>query len=120
MNRPTYFEILGEDPRKLGEFYQAVFDWEVATGGGEQQSYFMVTTGPAGTPGINGGLMGQHFKQNVINTHDVENLEEALKKIKTAGGKAVHGPTEIPEVGTHYYCEDPQGNMFGILQGYKE
>jgi predicted enzyme related to lactoylglutathione lyase len=118
MNRPTYFEILGEDPRKLGEFYEAVFGWKAATWGGEEQAYFTVTTGPESTPGINGGLMKRHFKQNVINTHDVGNLEAALEKIKAAGGKLVHGPNEVPEVGMHCYCEDPQGNMFGILEGF--
>jgi predicted enzyme related to lactoylglutathione lyase len=118
MNRPTYFEILGDDPRKLGEFYAEVFGWEVATWGGEEQSYFMVTTGAEGTPGINGGLMGRHFKQNVINTHNVESLDAALERIKQAGGKLLHGPNEVPEVGMHCYCEDPQGNLFGILEAF--
>lgn len=120
MNRPTYFEILGEDPRKLAEFYAAVFEWEAALWGGEQQTYFSVTTGPEGTAGINGGFMKRHFTQNVINTHDVEDLDAALEKIKAAGGKLVHGPSEVTNVGMHCYCEDPQGNMFGILQAFTE
>jgi predicted enzyme related to lactoylglutathione lyase len=120
MNRPTYFEILGEDPRKLSEFYKAVFSWEVQTWGGEEQAYFMVTTGPEGTPGINGGLMGRHFKQNVINTHNVEKLETALERIKAAGGKLVNGPNEVTGVGMHCYCEDPQGNLFGILEANEQ
>ena len=120
MNRPTHFEILGDDPAKLGEFYTEIFNWEIADWGGEEQAYFLATTGPEGTLGINGGLMERHFKQNVINTHDVENLDTALEKIKAAGGKKVHGPTEVPEVGMHCYCEDPQGNMFGIIEGFKK
>lgn len=119
MNRPTYFEILADDPRKLSEFYQAVFNWEVAAWGGEDQSYFMVTTGPEDAPGINGGLMGRHFRQNVINTHDVEDINSALERIEAAGGKLVHGPNEVPGVGMHCYCEDPQGNLFGILEAFE-
>jgi predicted enzyme related to lactoylglutathione lyase len=26
------------------------------------------------------------------------------------------GPNEIPGVGLHAYCADPEGNLFGILQ----
>ena len=118
MNRPTYFEILGDDPRKLGSSILRYLAGKQPTWGGEEQAYFMVTTGPEGTPGINGGLMKRHFKQHVINTHDVENLDAALEKIKAAGGKLVHGPNEVPEVGMHCYCEDPQGNLFGIIEGF--
>jgi predicted enzyme related to lactoylglutathione lyase len=120
MNRPTHFEILGDDPAKLSEFYQEIFGWEINAWGGEEQAYFLATTGPEGTPGINGAVMSRQFTQNVILTHDVENLDAALEKIKAAGGKLFHGPTEVPEVGMHCYCEDPQGNMFGILEGFTE
>ncbi|MEK7806951.1 MAG: hypothetical protein AAB528_04365, partial [Chloroflexota bacterium] len=54
------------------------------------------------------------FPQQTINT--VESLEETLKKVEPAGGKKVHGPMEIPGIGTHAYCTDPGGNMIGILQ----
>ena len=39
-----------------------------------------------------------------------------LEKVEAAGGKKVHGPNEIPGVGVHAYCADPEGNLFGILQ----
>ena len=36
MNRPTHFEILGEDPAKLGEFYKEIFNWDIAVWGSEE------------------------------------------------------------------------------------
>jgi predicted enzyme related to lactoylglutathione lyase len=75
-----------------------------------------VTTGPEGTPGIDGGIMGRHLPQAVINTIQVESMDETLSKIEGAGGKKVHGPEEIPGVGLHAYCADPGGNLFGIMQ----
>ncbi len=115
MPRPLHFEILVDDPERAVEFYGSVFGWEVAKWEGPQ-TYWMVTTGPAGTPGIDGGLMHRHFQQPVINTIEVASLEETIRKVEEAGGKKVSGPQEIPEVGLHAYCEDPAGVMFGILQ----
>jgi predicted enzyme related to lactoylglutathione lyase len=67
-------------------------------------------------PGIHGAIMHRHFSQAVINTVEVDSLEETLQKIAAAGGKKIHGPEEIPGVGTHAYCEDPEGNLFGVMQ----
>jgi predicted enzyme related to lactoylglutathione lyase len=115
MNRPVHFEILADDPGKIADFYQKVLDWKVATWQGPQ-TYWLVTTGPEGTSGINGGIMKRHFAQAVINTVAVQSLDETIKKIETEGGKKVHGPNEIPGIGLHAYCADPEGNLFGILQ----
>jgi predicted enzyme related to lactoylglutathione lyase len=115
MNRPTYFEILAADPEKLAEFYAQVFGWDVQSGAAGQ-AYWPVRTGPPTDTGINGGFMGEHFGQPVINTIEVESSDEVLAAIVSHGGEVVHGPNEIPGVGTHAYCRDPQGVMFGILQ----
>jgi predicted enzyme related to lactoylglutathione lyase len=111
----VYFEILGDQPEKLVAFYKDIFGWETATGDGPQ-AYWRVTTGPEGTPGIDGGIMGRHLSQAVINTIQVASMDETLSKIEQAGGKKVHGPEEIPGVGLHAYCSDPEGNLFGIMQ----
>ncbi len=114
MNRPVHFEILGEDPAKLSGFYKDVFGWEIATWDGPQ-GYWLATTGQDG-PGINGGFMERHFPQAVINTIEVKSMAECVAAIETAGGKKIHGPQEIPGVGNHAYCADPEGNMFGLLE----
>jgi uncharacterized protein len=115
MNRPVHFEILGDDPAALAGFYRDLFGWEIATWEGPQ-GYWMATTGADDEPGINGGFMHRHFPQAVINTITVDSVENVIAKVEAAGGTRVHGPDEIPAVGTHAYCTDPQGNMFGILQ----
>jgi uncharacterized protein len=115
MGRPVHFEILGEDPARLGEFYRAVFNWEIASWDGPQ-GYWLATTGLEGDRGINGGFMHRHFPQPVINTVGVASLEETLAKVEQAGGSLVQGPHEIPGVGLHAYCQDPEGILFGVLQ----
>ena len=115
MPRPVHFEILATDPKRVSDFYRDALGWEIASWG-EQQTYWLVTTGAEGTPGINGGIMHRHFPQAVINTVAVESLEAALARIVAAGGQKVHGPNEIPEIGLHAYCADPEGNLFGVLE----
>ena len=119
MKRPVHFEILTDDPEKAADFYRQVFDWEISTWGGEQ-AYWLVTTGPDDEPGINGAIMHRHFDQAVVNTQDVESLADALERIDGAGGKVVQGPNEIPGVGTHAYCADPEGNLFGVMEPVQE
>ena len=118
MQRPTHFEILTEHPEEMSAFYRDVFGWQVATWD-DPQSYWMVTTGGEGTPGINGGIMARHFPQAVINTVMVDDLEATVAKVESAGGKKVHGPNEVPDVGLHAYCTDPDGNFFGIMQPFQ-
>lgn len=116
MKRPVHFEILADDPEKVAAFYKEVFDWEIATWGGGEQVYWLVTTGPDDEPGINGGIMNREFDQAVINTLEVESLDQALEKIEAAGGRKIHGPNPIPDVGMHAYCADTEGNLFGVLE----
>jgi predicted enzyme related to lactoylglutathione lyase len=118
MNRPVHFEILADEPKKVAEFYGKLFGWKVASWEGPQ-AYWLVKTGEQDAPGINGGIMHRHLGQAVINTVEVESLEAMLAKLETAGGKKVHGPEEIPGIGLHVYCADPEGNLFGMIQSAK-
>jgi predicted enzyme related to lactoylglutathione lyase len=115
MSRPVHFEILSPNPEKAIEFYREVLGWQPAIAEGPQ-TYWLLTTGPEGTRGINGGIMHRHFPQPVINTVGVASLAETIAKVEAAGGKLVHGPMEIPGIGTHAYCTDPDGTYFGVLE----
>jgi hypothetical protein len=115
MSRPVHFEVLTEHPEQIAEFYHAVLGWQFSQGGGSQP-YWLADTGTSSAPGINGAIMGRHFPQAVINTIEVESLDETIRKVEAAGGRKVHGPGDIPGVGLHAYCADPDGNLFGVLQ----
>jgi predicted enzyme related to lactoylglutathione lyase len=115
MNRPVHFEILADDPDKVGAFYHEVLGWTVNTWDGGEQRYWLVDTGSE-EPGIHGGLMKREFDQAVINTVEVESLDAMLARVEAAGGRMVHGPNDIPGVGRHAYCADPEGNLFGLMQ----
>ena len=114
--RPIHFEILVDDARTAIDFYQSVFEWQIEDWEEGVEQNWLVTTGPEQVPGINGAIMNRHFSQAVINTVEVGSLELTLEKVQAAGGKKVHGPSEIPGVENHAYCADPEANLFGILQ----
>lgn len=124
MNRPVHFEIISKDPEKSAEFYKNAFGW--SSNSIPQMRYWMVMTDKdkSTVPGINGGIMSDADAKNVfkeqvpayICTIDVENIDEAIEKVKLAGGTLVNEKMDIPTVGWHVYCKDIDGNIFGMLQ----
>lgn len=115
MHRPVYFEILADDLEKATIFYRDIFGWQIDPPQADEK-YRRITTGSDDSPGINGGLMGRHFQQGVINTIKIDSLADYILHVEAYGGKLVHGPTQIPGVGQHAYCTDPEGNFFGLLE----
>ena len=51
-----------------------------------------------------------------INTIDVPSVDESVTKILAAGGKVLRPKMAVPGVGYMAYCEDTEGNVFGIMQ----
>jgi predicted enzyme related to lactoylglutathione lyase len=116
MSRVIHFEIPANDPDKLSDFYKKVFGWKFEKWGGPME-YWMVTTGAEGQPGINGGFMRKQGPvSGTTNTIDVDSLDESVKSVKNAGGKVVMEKTPIPTVGYFAYLQDPEGNIFGVMQ----
>ena len=77
----------------------------------------MVNTGAEGTPGINGGLLRKQGPVSATtNTIGVESVDAAVTAVTNAGGKLVTAKTPIPTVGYFAYCQDPEGNLFGVMQ----
>jgi uncharacterized protein len=116
MSRIVHFEIPADNPERAAAFYKKAFGWKIEKWPGPMD-YWLVNTGAEGTPGINGGLLkrGDPVKATT-NTVDVETVEGALAAVASAGGKAVMPKTPIPGVGYFAYCQDTEGNLFGVMQ----
>ena len=116
MSRVIHFEIPANDPDKLSDFYKKVFGWKFEKWGGPME-YWMVNTGAESQPGINGGFMRKQGPvTGTTNTIGVESVDESVKSVKNAGGKVVMEKTPIPTVGYFAYLQDPEGNVFGVMQ----
>ena len=128
MNRVVHFEIHAKDPSKLDQFYNEVFGWKITNLGEQMGNYRMVETGESTPgekwPGINGGITprrgepaasGQPVNAFVC-TISVDDLDNYLPKVKSAGGTLAVDKMDVPGVGWLAYCKDPEENIFGILQ----
>ena len=110
MPRVVHFEIYGDNPEKLIKFYEKVFGWKFEKWG--PLDYWIIMTGEG--PGIDGGLGKE--KSPGINTIDVPDVDEYLKKIERDGGTVVTPKTTLPGIGYLAYFKDPEGNVFGIMK----
>ena len=116
MGRVIHFEIPADNPQRAIDFYSKVFQWQFQKWDGPTD-YWMVSTGPGGEPGINGGMMPRPHPQTAIcNTIAVQSVDEAIKQVEGAGGKIVAPKMPIPGVGWFAYATDPEGNQFGMMQ----
>jgi uncharacterized protein len=116
MSRVIHFEIPADDLERAAIFYRKAFGWKIEKWPGPME-YWMVTTGTDGTPGINGGLMRKQAPTvATTNTIGVDSVDAAVTAVQNAGGKLVVPKTPIPTVGYFAYCQDPEGNLFGVMQ----
>jgi uncharacterized protein len=116
MNRVVHFELPADNPDRAVDFYKKVFGWQIQKWPGPQD-YWLVTTGPDGQPGINGGILRrQHPGAGTCNTVSVKSVDDAVATISKNGGKIAVEKMAIPGVGYLAYCTDTEGNVFGVLQ----
>ena len=84
---------------------------------GRTANYWLVTTGEDKDPGINGAITEKSENTPATtNTISVPSFEEAVEKIKHAGGEVLTPKMTVLDVGYMTYCKDNKGNVFGIMQ----
>jgi predicted enzyme related to lactoylglutathione lyase len=115
IGRVIHFEIHADDVKRASDFYKKAFGWKIQKWNGPLE-YMLVMTGDEKTPGIDGGIMQRTGPNSVWNTIDVKDLDVAIKKIEKAGGKVVDPKREVPQGGWMAYCQDTEGNIFGVMQ----
>jgi uncharacterized protein len=116
MPRVIHFEIPAENTERAVEFYKKVFNWKIEKYGGPF-NYWLVKTGEDNEPGINGAITEKGDNTPATtNTVSVAAFEDAVKKIKQAGGIVLMPKMTVPGVGYMTYCRDTEGNVFGIMQ----
>ena len=112
-NTICFFEIPGNDPDKLKEFYGTIFDWQFDS---KMSGYRHITT----ADGLTGGLpqrseliesLGDLGRINYITVDDVD---EHCRIISEAGGRIVVPKRAVDGHGWYAMALDPEGNPFGI------
>jgi len=109
----VHFEVAAQDQKKQREFYAALFDWNVHYD--EKMDYAMVES--AGQGGIGGGIGPAQGAGRVTFYVQVPDLQAALTKAESLGGKTVMPPMEVPGVVALAQFTDPEGNVIGLVRG---
>ena len=122
-NPVVHFEITGTDPELLRNYYGELFGWEfdtsspVAEAVSEPDDYGFVnrntTSDGTGIPGGVGG--GAGYPAHAMFYVGVADVEAALQKAESLGGKRRMGPEQNP--GTDLvvgHFTDPEGHLIGL------
>lgn len=121
MPRVIHFEIQADEPERAIHFYTELFAWEFTQWEGGPQ-YWLIATGPANHPGINGGLVPRRLPEQghaihaYVCTVDVPSVDDAAAKVEMLGGSIAVPKMPVPGVGWLAYAKDTEGNIFGMMQ----
>lgn len=112
----VHFEIISQDAPTLHRFYSSVFGWRIAAD--NPFGYGMVDTRTPGR-GINGGIgapmQGGHGHFTVY--VQVSNIDSALSRVITEGGRIALPKTTVPNGPTMAQFFDPAGHLVGLVEG---
>ena len=122
MSRVVHFEIHADDLPRAARFYTDLFGWTISKWDGPVE-YWMIFTGPDGTPGINGGLIPRRHPRGeadaviaFVCTVNVDNLDASLARGLELGATVALPKMPVPGVGWLAYLKDTEGNVFGMMQ----
>jgi predicted enzyme related to lactoylglutathione lyase len=122
MGQPVvHFEVIGKDAGKLQSYYSDLFGWEIDAN--NPMNYGMVARDANLSPegvGIGGGIGGpgpDGYPGHVTFYVGVPDVEAALAKAESLGGKRVMGPERMDgarvEIGL---LTDPEGHLIGVVK----
>lgn len=110
-----HFDIPIDDAERAGRFYRTAFGWNVAKWG--PVDYWTMTTGAPPGPGAEGALTPRaEAPWGVVVYVGVDDIDQALIRVRDAGGTVVTGKLPIPTVGWSARFRDTEGNLVGLFQ----
>ena len=104
---PSHFELGVPDGKRAKAFYGPLLGWKFETTVGENA---WIDTG-----GVRGGLHHGDEARNIVVYFQVEDIDDAVRRVRELGGQAGDpGPEGIG--GRFVSCRDDQGVEFGLHQ----
>ncbi|HEX2468107.1 MAG TPA: VOC family protein [Solirubrobacterales bacterium] len=121
MGQPVvHFEVIGKDGVNLQNYYSDLFGWEISAD--NPMNYGIVAREDnlnAGGVGIGGGIGAgpEGYDGHLTFYVEVPDVEAALAKAESLGGKRLMGPDEVPGMGLVLgHFSDPEGHLVGVIQ----
>ena len=127
MDPVIHFEMPAEDTERIRKFYENAFGWQTTPLGPEASDFVLAftieTDEETRMPKKRGAINGGFYKktepdQRTRLTILVEDIQEAIKKVESAGGTLVGEVQEMPGVGLFALFTDPEGNLLTLNQDF--
>ena len=112
----THFEIYGDDPAKLADFYACLFGWQIEKAPGVD--YWRIHNDPTNGNHFDGGLAYRPSDGPScwLPYVTVDSVDEAIARAQRMGASIVRQKSAVPRTGWYGVLVDPQGNFFAIWQ----
>jgi predicted enzyme related to lactoylglutathione lyase len=117
----VWYDLMTSDPAAAQRFYPPLTGWK--TQKFEQSKpdmpYTMWTSGGAplgGVAQITREQSAMGAKPSWLPSVEVSNIDQSAQKVTSLGGKVIHGPEGIPDMGRYAIIQDPQGATISIYQ----
>ncbi|BBZ65160.1 hypothetical protein MINS_05890 [Mycolicibacterium insubricum] len=105
----THFEIGAPDAKKARAFFGTLLGWTFNGFGDGDQAVIQ-------TPTIRGGLHDEVKTGTLTAYFAVNDIDDAIAKVRELGGHAADPSPEEPGFGRFANCTDDQGVPFGLHQ----
>ena len=118
----VHFEVIGTNPERLREYYNALFGWEFATPAAvapevsdpDRYGFLDLVQGEDGS-GIRGGVGGgDDFVAHAVFYVGVPDVAAALRRAEALGGSQLMGPVTSPSGLVVAHFRDPEGTVIGL------
>jgi predicted enzyme related to lactoylglutathione lyase len=114
---PSWVDVTVDDVPKAIAFYQALFGWDISSGGPATGGYSLCHYSGQ----IVAGLSPNFGPPGALSTWTTylatDDLDAVAAKIEAAGGQLLMEPTDITDAGRMALAVDPAGAPFGLWQG---
>ena len=112
----THFEIYGDEPQKLADFYRELFGWRVERAPGVD--YWRIHLPSSENGNADGGLTYRPMttSRGWMQYVSVESLDDSVAVAQRLGAQVLRPKTAVPKTAWYAVLADPEGNLFAIWQ----
>lgn len=115
-----WYELLTPDAEASKQFYDDVVGWNIGEAAPEYKGYRMINRSDGkfagGVMEITSEMQQHGARPTWLAYLSVNDVDQAVKHVESAGGKTLMAPFDIPNVGRIAMVTDPQGAPFYLMK----
>ncbi len=123
----AHFEFHVADTKRAKDFYAMVLGWSFQKMPGVDY-HLVISDGIGGDNPLTGALITRNAAphaagsgpRGAVMTFTVQDVDKTYAKALSNGGAEALPPTDFAGIGRVAYCEDGEGNIFGMIERPKE